>query len=70
MGEASAADLVRMRNEAAMDPSLMEHSSGIDRPSHPTDEYVTIGSVTAPGRTHSVRARSPQCSFPPNPDVH
>lgn len=56
MGEASAADLVRMRNEAAMDPSLMENSSAMDRSNTPLDSYVTIGSVTAPGRTQSVRS--------------
>ena len=61
MGEASAADLVRMRNEASRDPSLMENSSGIDRPSNPNDEYVTIGSVTG-GRGPSVRAQQKHCT--------
>ena len=54
-GEASAADLVRMRSEGAVDPSLMDHSSAMDRSSSPLDHYVTIGSVTAPGQTQSVR---------------
>lgn len=55
MGEASAADLVRMRNEYAMDPSLMENSSAMDRSNVPMDQYVTIGSVGATGQTQSVR---------------
>ena len=38
-----------------MDPSLMDHSSGMDRSSAHLDHYVTIGSVTAPDRPPSVR---------------